>query len=336
MLSAISTWSPTGGSYGYQWQRSTDSGANWSDIAGATSSTYTLAPSDLGAQLRVRVTAVNAYGSASATSVPVGPVRADAPVTSGVPTVTGSDQRTDTLTATAGSWTGLGNTLSFQWQRSPDGTTWTGITNATGAGYTLGLADEGDYVRVLVTATNNYGTSSTPSAATAPIAPYPPASTAPPAASGTAERGSTLNATDGTWTGPDNVYSYQWQRDAGEGYQKIAGATASDYTLTAADEDATVRVVVAATNPDASIVQASAPTATVTDAVPLNTAAPTITGSPQRATTLSANIGTWAGIGNTYAYQWQRSPDGSTWISIAGATGTTYTVAVADEGDMLR
>ncbi|MGH2888189.1 MAG: hypothetical protein ACRDNJ_01030, partial [Solirubrobacteraceae bacterium] len=336
VLSAVSTWSPTGSFYAYQWQSSSDGGSTWSNVVGATASTYTLGASDLGHELRVIITATNPYGSASATSPAVGPVRDDAPVNSAVPTVTGSYQRSYTLTATGGAWTGLGNALTYQWQRSADGSTWNGITNATSATYTLAVADEGDEVRVLVTASNDYGITSAPSAATNPIAPDPPASTAPPSVSGVAERGSTLNATDGNWTGPDNVYTYQWQRDAGEGYVNIAGATASDYTLGTTDEGATVRVVVAATNPDATIVQASAPTAAVTDAVPVNQTAPTITGTPQRATTLGADIGTWAGIGNVYAYQWQRSSDGSTWTAIAGATGSTYTVAPADEGDHLR
>ena len=56
------------------------------------------------------------------------------------------------------------------------------------------------------------------------------------------------------------MYAYQWQRDFGEGYVDIAGATGATYTLTVADVDATVRVLVTASNPDATIVEASEPT----------------------------------------------------------------------------
>ncbi len=336
VLSAVSTWNPVGTGYTYQWQSSSDGGTTWGNITGATSATYPLTSTDLGNELRLTVTASNTYGHAAATSAAVGPVQADAPINAGAPSVTGTPQRTGTLTATAGSWTGAGNSISYQWQRSSDGSTWLDIPNATGATYNLALADEGDTVRVQVTASNTSGVSSAPSAPTGIIAPYPPANTVAPTVSGIAERGVTLNATEGTWTGPDLVYTYQWQRDAGEGYVNISGATAAGYTLGIPDEGATVRVVVTAADPDSAISQASAATATVTDASPVNQTAPTVSGTAQRGDTLTATAGTWAGIGNAYSFQWERSADGTAWTDIAGATTAAYTVVSADEGDQLR
>ena len=336
VLSAVSTWSPSATTYAYQWQRSTDGGVSFSAISGATAATYTLTTGDLTSQVRVLITATNGYGTTSATSAPVGPVGNNAPINTAVPTVSGTPQRTDVLTATGGSWSGTGNQYSYQWQRSPDGSSWSSISGATASTYTLGVADEGDQVRALVTATNGSGVSSAPSAATQIIAPYPPANTAAPTISGGAQRGTTLNATLGTWTGPDNVYSYQWQRDSGEGFVAIYNATGSAYTLTSADEGAAVRVVVTATDPDAAISEASAPTTTVASAAPVNQNAPTITGTIQRGSTLTGVPGTWSGVGNTFTYQWQRSPDGTTWTTIGGATGQTYTVTAADEQNALR
>ena len=46
------------------------------DIPGATASTYTLVPADIGEQISVRVTATNAVGSAEATSALTAPVAA--------------------------------------------------------------------------------------------------------------------------------------------------------------------------------------------------------------------------------------------------------------------
>ena len=336
ILSAISTWNPAGASYAYQWQSSTDNGSTWTNLGGATSSTYTLVGGDLGHLVRVSVTAVNSFGTVTAASPAIGPVLNNAPINSAVPIVSGNPQRASTLSATPGTWTGLGNNITYQWQRSPDGTTWTSINGATASTYSLQFADEGDAIRALVTATNASGVTSTPSAATVIIAPFPPANTAPPVVSGVAERGVTLNATLGTWTGPDNVYVYQWQRDGGEGYVNIQGATAASYTLGTGDEGAAVRVVVTATDPDATISQASAATASVTDAIPVNTAIPTIGGTIQRAFTLTAAVGTWAGIGNSYTYQWQRSADGVAWTNISNATGPTYVVSQADEANALR
>ncbi|HEY2319666.1 MAG TPA: hypothetical protein VGH67_15270 [Solirubrobacteraceae bacterium] len=336
ILSALSTWTPSGTSYAYQWQSSSDGGTTWTSIAGATASTYALAAGDLGHLVRVAVTATNPYGTRTASSPGLGPVLNNAPINTGVPALSGTPQRTAALTATAGTWTGLGDQITYQWQRSPDGTTWTGISGATAPTYTLQFADEGDAVRVLVTATNASGVTSTPSAPTQVIAPFPPANSAPPVISGVAERGATLNASLGTWTGPDNVYAYQWQRDGGEGYADIAGATAAAYTLQSADEGATVRVLVTATDPDATITQASAPTAAVTDAIPINQSAPAISGTAQRGSTLTAAAGAWAGIGNAYSYQWQRTADGTSWTNISAAIQSTYVVGPADEGDALR
>lgn len=69
------TWSNTPTSYTYQWKRA---GAN---IAGATSSTYTVVSADIGAPLSVTVTATNAAGSASATSTATSATAAPPPDT---------------------------------------------------------------------------------------------------------------------------------------------------------------------------------------------------------------------------------------------------------------
>jgi hypothetical protein len=335
VLSVVSTWNPAG-TYAYQWQRSADGGNTWASIAGATGAGYTPAAADVGSQLRVQVTATNPYGQLSLASPAVGPVVSDAPVSTSLPVVTGTEQRTDTLAATTGSWTGPGLSYAYQWQRSPDGTNWTSIAGATSASYTLQAADEGDDMRALITAVNVNGTASEPSAATQVVAPYPPADTVAPTLSGIAERGYVLTATQGTWTGPDNTYAYQWQEDYGEGFVDVAGATSSTYTLGVQDEGAAVRVLVTATDPDASVVTASQPTATVTDQLPVNTTAPSLGGTVARGSTLTASAGAWTGSGNSYAYQWQSSPDGTIWTNIAAATGTTYALGVGDEGSQLR
>src|SRR4030095_13365252 len=96
----------------------------------------------------------------------------------------------------------------------------------------------------------------------------------------------------------------------------IPGATDPTYTPTTADVGATLRLVVTATNPEGSTSPASTATATVLGDGPVNTIAPTISGTAQRAATLTATPGTWTGNGTTIGYQWQR---GAT--DIAGATG---------------
>ena len=325
VLTVNSAWSPGGTTYAYQWQRSTD-GTTWANI-GANASSYTLTTAERETRVRVTVTATNAYGQVSVTSAPIGPVVWDPPVNTAPPSIAGTTQRTFTLTAFSGAWDGLGNTISYQWQR--DGTN---IPGATASTYKLTKDDEGARVRVLVTASNVDGTVERASdASIAPISPFPPANVAAPVVTGTPQRSRTLSASRGTWTGPDNMYGYQWQRDFGEGFVDIAGAIGAAYTLTVNDVDAAVRVVVTATNPDATIFEASEPTTPVLAAGPRNVAPPTVSGTARRGLTLTGSAGSWDGIGNAYAYQWQR--DG---VDIAGATVSTYTLTTDDVGAQVR
>jgi surface antigen len=67
-------WTPSALAYAYQWQR--DSGTGFTNIPGATGSTYTLTSADVGSSVHVVVTATDVSGSASATSADVGPVAA--------------------------------------------------------------------------------------------------------------------------------------------------------------------------------------------------------------------------------------------------------------------
>jgi hypothetical protein len=62
------TWNGSPTSYSYQWQDCNSSGASCLNISGATSSTYTLAASDVSSTIRVSVTAKNTGGSTPATS----------------------------------------------------------------------------------------------------------------------------------------------------------------------------------------------------------------------------------------------------------------------------
>ena len=328
VLTVIHSWSPTG-SYGYQWLR--DGVA----ISGATGASYTLTTADRDAHVSVRITATNAFGQASVTSAPVGPVLWDPPVNTSPPSVSGTTRRTHTLTAAAGTWEGTGNTYRYQWQRETSG--WTAIAGATAAAYKLGKDDEGARVRVLVSATNADGTVELASEPTElPVSPFPPANVTPPVVSGTPQRSKTLTATRGDWTGPDNLYSFQWQRDFGEGYVDIEGATGSTYKLAAEDVGTVVRVVVTASNPDAAIQEASAPTTTVLPAGPVNLSPPLVTGSAQRGATLAGTSGSWGGIGNSTSYRWQSSADGTTWTDIPGATTSSYAIGVGDIGRRLR
>ena len=336
VLNANSSWSPAGASYGYQWKRSSDSGTTWSSISGATAQANTVTQADEHDLLEVIVTATNTYGSASATSATIGPIVSNPPVNTSAPTISGTSQRSYSLNASAGTWNGVGNAYAYQWQSSPDGSTWSNISGATAASHVLGVADEGLQERVLISASNVDGIATATSGASQVISPNPPGNQTPPAVSGTAMRTHTLSATPGTWLGPDNTYTFQWQENAGGGFHDVYGATGPTYALSTSDEGFTVRVVVTATNPDATISETSQPTTTVLAALPVNTSAPTVSGTAARMSSLSAIQGVWSGLGNSYTIQWQHSSDANTWTDIAGTTGASYTIGVADESTYLR
>jgi hypothetical protein len=71
LTSTSGTWpGGTDDSYVYQWQRSSDSGVTWTNISGATASTYVLVAADAGYQIRSQVSLTTNTGSSSAYSLP--------------------------------------------------------------------------------------------------------------------------------------------------------------------------------------------------------------------------------------------------------------------------
>jgi hypothetical protein len=72
-------WSNNPSSYAYQWEDCDSTGANCTQISGASAQTYVLAASDVGHTIRVIETASNQGGSAKASSAPTGVVAALTP-----------------------------------------------------------------------------------------------------------------------------------------------------------------------------------------------------------------------------------------------------------------
>ena len=252
--------------------------------------------------------------------------------------MSGTLLRGSTLSAAAGTFTGAGNTYAWQWQRSADGTTWTNIQGASASAYTLQTADENSQVRAVQSASNPDGTAGSASAPTAAVPSSNPVNTQPPAVTGSALRGAALIADQGAWGGQGNTYIQQWEssRDNGATWSAIKNATGATYVLATGDEGAQLRVQVTATNPDGTLTVASSGVGPVLSSPPVNTVAPALSGTAQRASTLAAAQGTWSGAGNAMSYQWQRTANGSTWANITGATVNTYTLAVADENATVR
>lgn len=341
------TWSgsePIG--FTYQWQRCASSCL---DITGADEASYTLTNADVGKTVRAQVTASNASlpggGTATATSPESATTDALVPSGDGLPTISGADYTTATLSASTGQWQGSEPfTFSYQWLSCDGaGNNCLDIAGADGASYTVAADQAGKTIRVRVSADNSAlpggGTAEQTSDASQVIADGNPSNTAPPTISGSAQEGDQLEADPGTWAGLTPIeFSYQWQRCLSGSCQDIVGATAQGYVAEFADVGYSLRVRVTASNSASSTVIYSAETATVVETPdpPAPQALPSISGTAAIGNTLSAAPGSWAGRQPIdYSYQWQRCSV-SDCVNISGATGGSYLVAPADGGYRLR
>jgi hypothetical protein len=191
-----------------------------------------------------------------------GTVASGAPANTVAPTITGTAARGDTLGVNLGTWS-IGGTPSYVWERCASSTC-TAISGATASTYVPVLADEGDTLELVVTATNAYGHTSVTTAATDTVATNPPTASMSPTISGSAIEGDTLTVNGGTW-GPTGVsVAVVWKACASGTCTAISGATGVTFKPTAAQVGDTIEVQLTGTDPDGSLVKTSAPTAAVT------------------------------------------------------------------------
>jgi hypothetical protein len=159
-------------SFDYRWQRCNASGDSCANISGATGHDYVLTSADVGNTVRVVITAHNSAGMGTAASSPTAVVAApQAPASTAPPTISGTPQLGQTLTASPGSWTGPQPiTLSYQWRRCDQfGGSCGDIAGAAGQTYQLTSADVGHSLRVRVTAKNQFGKTSATTVPTAVV-----------------------------------------------------------------------------------------------------------------------------------------------------------------------
>src|SRR3954469_24271434 len=118
-----------------------------------------------------------------------------------------------------------------------------------------------------------------------------PNNTTPPSISGKAQVGELLTANNGTFSGTTPMtFTYQWRvcGNQGEACRDIAGATGNEYTVKAADEGNTIRVVVTAKNSDGTDSATSVPSALITKASGSTATTTSSNGCPKLAAGASA------------------------------------------------
>jgi hypothetical protein len=203
------------------------------------------------------------------------------PVSTAAPTIAGAAQEGQTLTASKGGWSGGPTSYAYAWSTcDANGSSCSAISGATAATYKAASTDVGGRLRVTVTATNAGGSSQATSAPSAVISSAAaPTNTAAPTISGNPAVGSTLTASEGTWSGnPTSTRFVWWRCDAnGDSCARIAGATSKTYPIAPADAGGTLRLSVVATNANGSTNFTTGPTA----AVPASNGCPTGTGAIQ-------------------------------------------------------
>ncbi|MEL7976925.1 hypothetical protein AAG589_13765 [Isoptericola sp. F-RaC21] len=292
-------------------------------IAEGAEPTLTLAPETAGVQVSVEVTgtapegAVDGARSASVL-VPASGTVADGEIVATAPTISGTPQVGQTLSAHAGTWEPAVNP-TYRWLRAG-----AAISGATKSTYTVTAADLGKAISVEVSGTaEGYAALTLTSQATSAVAAAGLA-TGTPTIVGTVRVGSKVTAKPGTWTSGTTL-DYQWYASGA----KISGATTSTYTPTSGTKGRTLTVKVTGKKTGYTTVTRTSLGTKVAAGV-LSAPKPKIKGTVKAGSTVSVTRGTWKPGATAYRYQWKVGGR-----SIPGATRSTYTIPAKYAGKKL-
>lgn len=177
LTASAGAWKNNPTSFDYQWRRCDTSGHNCNGV-GPHRNTYVLSGSDVGATIRIRVTARNQFGDEQAQSVQTAVVAAAGPLPANtvLPVIGGAARNGQLLVASAGSWANSPNHYDYQWQRCDTAGNNCGGFGANSSSQRLSSSEVGHRIRVTVSARNQFGTSKATSAPTAVVAGAGPAS----------------------------------------------------------------------------------------------------------------------------------------------------------------
>ena len=238
---------PDGGVTGaiWQWASSSTGTSNWTDIAGASSRTYTVVTGDLGNYLRASVSYDDAAGAGkTAEAITAAAVTED---DDGSVTLSpSSPQFGDRVIAVLSDPDGGVTNRTWQWHISSNGTSsWTIVLGATSSTFDVTEVHVGSYLRATASYTDAVGAGKSAEAATTAAVSEDDDGTVT-LSTRTPEVGSAIRATlrdrDGGVTGE----MWQWEKsnNGSTGWMDIQGATSASYTPGESDAGIFLRATV--------------------------------------------------------------------------------------------
>lgn len=312
---------PTGGSgaYTYQWVSSATPNGPWVSIVGEVQQDYTPGGISNSTYFRRIVLSTPCQDTSSVVQVIVNPGVGNNSVTNHQTLCSGSVPSPLSGSVPSG---GNGNYI-YQWESSPDGFVWSGITGASTQNYSSGSLSSTTYFRRVVTA--GPCPASTSNVVQADVNPFIGdnnllsdqticSGVVPPVFTGSTPSGGNLN------------YQYQWQDSPDNlNWSNITGAVSQNYTSGALVNNRYFRRIVSA--------GICAPDTSVSVLVLVN---PVITGNTiLQAQTICQGIAPSMFSGSTpgggtglYVYQWQTSTNNSSWNDVPNETQQDYTSGI--------
>ena len=321
----------------WQWASSESRTSGWSDIPGATSSTYTVIAADVGNFLRATVRYDDGDGldkSAEAVSTTVVVEDDDGVVTLSSSSPMVGETVTATLTDPDGGVTGA----AWQWASSTDGrSNWTNIARANSRTYTVAAGDVGSYLRATVIYDDAAGAGKSAEAITAAAVTEDDdgSVTLSPSSPEVGERvTAVLSDPDGGVT--NRTWQWHISSNGTSSWTIVLGATSSTFAVTETHVGRYLRATASYT--DAVGAGKSAEAVTTAAVAPDDDGRATLSETmPTAGDTVTARIDDPDGGVTGETWQWHISPNGaSNWVIILGATSSSYTATTANVGSYLR
>jgi hypothetical protein len=317
-LNQVSPASGGTGSFTYTWEQSINGGSTYTTIPSATSTMY--APGAITTTTLYRRIASSGACSAITPSITITVTPTlSAGAIAGTETIcAGSTASTITSNAAASGGNGA---YSYQWQSSLDGFSWGNIGSATSATYAPGTLTVTTHYRRLVTSENcsNLASNTIVKTVTPALDPGDIGSNQSICEGTSAATLTQVNAA----SGGTGSFTFTWEQstNGGSSYSTIPSATATTYAPGAITITTLYRRITTSG-------ACSLPTPSITITVTPALVAGTITGaeticSGTTAAVITSSVSASGGNG-TITYQWQSSPNGTTWSNIGSATSLTY------------